>query len=112
VVPLCETYTSREIPNAANPYGVNASHYSRPDYDAACARLFLSAGADGGHAADLLETQRILGQDRPGVPIIQNARWIAVRPEVCGVELDGLSFTLLWNVEVLNREETCLADVD
>lgn len=107
ISPLCEMFAGWEIPSSAHPFGVNASGYSSETYDDACQKLFLSIPGMAGYDEAVSETQQIFNQDLPGLPLFQPSRWIVSDNETCGVAIDGLPTSALWNLEMLDSGDNC-----
>ncbi len=107
ISPLCEMFAGWEIPSSTQPYGVNATGYLSERYDAACKKLFLSTPGMNGYQEALVETQVLFNQDLPAIPLVQPLRWAASDTEICGMDVDGLATSILWNIEVLDSGNGC-----
>ncbi len=106
--PLCEWYTTVEIPGARNHWiGVNVSGYSNPAFDAACRTLRQSLPEESAYATAYRELQMIFAEDQPIVPLYWRPRLVAARPDLCNLSLDATAQSILWNVEVLDYGERC-----
>ncbi len=103
--PLCEMFATREIPSSSYPYGTNASSFSDPAYDMACDRLLLG---DFDHVDESLsQIQSIFHDQLPALPLVQPSRLLVTGLEVCGVEMDPIVPSLLWNLEDFASGEGC-----
>jgi peptide/nickel transport system substrate-binding protein len=107
ISPLCEMFASWEIPSNVQPYGINATGYISEEYDAACRKLFVSIPGMSGYEEALTQTQRLFSEYVPAMPLYQPLRWVASGSEICGVEPDGVSMSMLWNIEVLDSGDGC-----
>ena len=107
ISPLCEMFASWEIPSNTQPYGINATGYQSSAYDAACQRLFLSVPGMPGYQKALVETQQIFNQDLPALPLYQPLRWVLSDSETCGLSVDSIATSALWNLEVLDSGDSC-----
>jgi len=105
--PPCEMYESGQIPSDTSRYGINASGFSNTPFDQACGtvQLTLSDSPEAVEAA--AETQRILADEVPGLPLFERPRIAAYAPDVCGVDVNPSAFSVLWNLEVLARGDDC-----
>jgi peptide/nickel transport system substrate-binding protein len=99
VSPLCEMFAGWEIPSAVNPFGANASGFSDPNYDAACAVLLYGRPGSPEYLGAAQETQAIFAEQLPAIPLYMRPRVIAHGPEICGLETDPTAFSALWNIE-------------
>ena len=106
--PLCEWYTTAEIPTATNHWiGVNISGYSNPAFDAACRTVRESLPEEAAYATAYRELQAIFAEDLPVVPLYWRVRVAATRPDLCHFALDATAQSALWNVESLDYGEGC-----
>jgi peptide/nickel transport system substrate-binding protein len=110
--PACELFNSAEIPGPFPDYakgwgGANLSGYNNPAFDQAClqARLALP-GSDGRQVAHQ-EAQAIFAEDLPVVPLYQRIRLVAMRVDVCNLDMDPAGFDLLHSIEWLDYGEGC-----
>ena len=106
-LPPCELFLTSELPSQAAPNGVNASGFSSPAFDRACSRLLFSGGwgADAIEAA--AETQALLAEALPALPLFTRPRLLLAASDVCGLEADPAIPSLLWTIERLGRGEAC-----
>lgn len=102
VSPLCEMFAGREIPSDENPFGVNASGYRDPDYDQACSALLLGRPDGAAYAEAAERVQTIFRESLPAIPLYMRPRVLAHRASICGIDIDPLSFSALWNIESLD----------
>lgn len=107
VSPVCEMFSSAQLPSDANPHGINASGFNDPDYDAACQAILLDVPDSAGFAQGVRTTQEILADRLPALPLFLRPRIIAHANGVCGVEPDPTSASLLWNLESLRPSDEC-----
>jgi peptide/nickel transport system substrate-binding protein len=106
VSPACELFTTDEIASATNREGSNASGFSDAAYDAACARLRLGPFAGEAYAETVRESQEILDQSLPSLPLLQWPRLLIAGRAVCGLSVDATA-PLLWNLEEITRGPGC-----
>ena len=99
VSPLCEMFRSAEVPSSSVPLGVNATGYSDPGYDAACGLLLHSLPESPEYLLAAQETQQILAETLPTLPLYMRPRIIAHRAEICGIQVDPTEYSALWNLE-------------
>jgi peptide/nickel transport system substrate-binding protein len=109
VSPVCEMFSSSQIPSDANPHGINASGFSDPDYDAACDSILLNTPDTAGFVDGVQTTQEIFADQVPALPLVLRPRLIADSNAVCGVEPDPSTSSLLWNLESIRPEGECQA---
>jgi peptide/nickel transport system substrate-binding protein len=107
VSPVCEMFSSEQIPSDANPHGINASGFSDPAYDAACMSILLDTPDSKAFVDGVQTTQQILADQLPALPLVLRPRLIAHSNEVCGVEPDPTTSSLLWNLEAIRSGEEC-----
>jgi hypothetical protein len=60
-----------------------------------------------GYQEALLETQQIFNQDLPALPLYQPLRWVLSDSETCGLSVDSIATSALWNLEVLDSGDSC-----
>lgn len=109
VSPLCEMFSSQEIPGQDNPLGINATGFSVSDYDQACSAILLSHPENSIYLDSVRRTQEIFSQQKPAVPLFMRPRVVAHIPDLCGINVDPSAFSALWNIESLWRGE-CIED--
>jgi peptide/nickel transport system substrate-binding protein len=107
--PVCEMFSSGQIPSDANPHGINASGFSDPDYDEACQSLLLDIPDSTAFADGVRTTQEVLADQLPALPLFLRPRLIAHSTEICGAEPDPTTESLLWNLEAILPAEACQA---
>lgn len=101
VSPLCEMFHSAEQPSADTPLGVNAAGYADPNYDAACGLMLHALPESAEYLQAARDTQIILAEAQPMIPLYMRPRLIAHRPEICGIQVDPTEYSALWNLEEL-----------
>jgi ABC-type transport system substrate-binding protein len=106
VSPACELFTTAEIASPQNPEGSNASGFADAAYDAACAQARLGPAAGTPFADAIRETQAILDEAVPSLPLFQWPRFLVGGQRVCGLSLDPTA-ALLWNLEDLTPGPGC-----
>jgi len=107
LTPVCEVLAGREIPGADHPYGINASGYSDLAYSQACDRLLLAGFNPDIRSSALVAMQESYALNLPALPLYQSPRFIAYQPDLCGVGLQSLTESALWNLETWARGADC-----
>jgi peptide/nickel transport system substrate-binding protein len=103
----CELFATSEIPSDAFPQGVNASRFSNATYDQACAQVLLGGGVTAESVQAANETQAILAEDLPTLPLYDLPRLMAHVPDVCGPQADPSISSLLWSMETYDTGSGC-----
>jgi peptide/nickel transport system substrate-binding protein len=105
--PACEAFVSGEIASAENPEGINASGFSDPAYDGACAQVAFGELTGESFRQGVEATQAILAEAVPSLALFQWPRLLVAAPGVCGFELDPTVASPLWNIEALRSGPDC-----
>jgi len=110
--PACFLYTTGEIPGPYPDYpkgwgGANASGYSNAEFDQTCLRAHQSLADDPGNIEAHYLAQAIFADELPALPLYSRAVVAAVRPDLCGLELDPSGDSILWSLESVNYGEDC-----
>jgi peptide/nickel transport system substrate-binding protein len=104
---VCEMLSAREIPDDGTPFGINASGYNALDFNQACDRLLLG-GFDPAIRSQAMQTmQESFLRDLPALPLYQPPRWVVYQPGLCGIEVQSLPVSALWNIENFIRGGDC-----
>jgi len=103
----CELFATSEIPSDASPQGANASRFSNPAYDQACAQALLGGGVGTESVEAAKVTQAILVEQLPTLPLYVVPRLMAHVASVCGPQADPSVLSLLWSVETYDAGEGC-----
>lgn len=105
--PPCGWFTSDGIPSESNSWsGSNITGYRNADYDQACRAAQFSMREDSAYLASYRQTQIILAEGLPAIPLYSRLRIAAARPDLCGFDLDP-SANALWNVEAFEISAAC-----
>lgn len=107
VSPLCEMYSSREIPSNSHELGINAAGFSDAAYDGACDQLLFGLPGEAGYASGAAQTQQTYAALLPSIPLYMRPRVIAYGANVCGFDLQPAAFSALWNLEQLRPGTEC-----
>jgi len=107
ISPLCEMFAGREIPSNEYPYGSNASAFDNQDYNLACDTIMLGPAGSQAYLEAIRQTQEIFTNQLPALPLYLKPRVVAYTEEMCGVEVDSLAFSALWNLEMYNSGNEC-----
>ena len=103
----CELFATSEIPTETVSNGANASGFSHEAYDQACAQVLLGGGVGTKSVQAANETQAILAEQLPTLPLYVLPRLMAYAPNVCGPQADPSAPSLLWSVESYDAGEGC-----
>jgi peptide/nickel transport system substrate-binding protein len=105
--PPCEWFTTKEIPNSKNLWiGTNVSGYQNPDYDNQCQTARSSIRGEPSYNDAMNQTQRLFAQELPSIPLYFRLKLAAMRPDMCGFQLDPTA-SPLWNIELFDYGESC-----
>jgi peptide/nickel transport system substrate-binding protein len=105
--PPCHWFDTAQIPTEANSWiGTNITGFRNDEYDAACQTAQLSLREDPAYLASYRQTQIILAEEVPAIPLYSRLRIAAARPDLCGFELDPTT-NLFTNIEAFGIGETC-----
>ncbi len=111
--PPCSLYTTSEIPGPYPDFakgwgGANATGYSNPEFDQACQQARASLPDSPDYAQAHQRAQEIFAEDLPAIPLYLHLNFMVVREDLCGIELQTLAATPLWNLEEWDYGEACL----
>ena len=107
ITPLCEMFAERELPTEKSPFGVNATGFNDLAFNQACERVLLGRVDVEEYLQALLVTQDIFVQTLPGIPLYQAPRFAAYNKDICGIEVDSLSFSVLFGLEHIDMGAGC-----
>ncbi len=107
ITPLCEMFAERELPTEKNPFGVNATGFNDFAYNRSCESVLLGRVDVEGYSQALLDTQELFVQALPGIPLYQAPRFVAYNNDICGIEVDSLSFSVLFELEHFDTGVDC-----
>ena len=110
--PACSLYVTSEIPGPYPQFpkgwgGANETGYSNPEFDQACQRARFSLPDYPEYAEAQRQAQAIFAEDLPALPLYVNLAWAAMRPDLCGVDLNGAVENIFWNFETWGYGEGC-----
>lgn len=107
IEPPCNWFSTVAIPAEANSWsGANVTGFSNEEYDAACQTAQSSLREDAEYLTSYRQTQIIMAEQLPAIPLYSRLRIAAARPDLCGFDLDPTA-SPLWNVEAFGLGETC-----
>lgn len=107
VEPPCSWFRGNAIPTEANGWtGVNITGFKNAEYDSVCEAAQSSMREDPAYLASYRQTQIILAEELPAIPLFSRLQIAAASPALCGFDLDPTA-GLLWNVESFEMGETC-----
>jgi peptide/nickel transport system substrate-binding protein len=107
ISPLCEMFAGREIPSSDNPFGSNASAFNNSDYNLACDTILYGPSGTQAYDEAVKKTQEIFSSEIPAIPLYLRPRFVAISNDLCGVEIDSLTFTSLWGLESYDSGDEC-----
>jgi len=110
--PPCFLYTSMEIPGPYPEYpngwgGANATGYSSLEFDQACSTAQRSLPDYAEYRSAHESAQSIFADEVPVIPLYTQVKQAAMRPDMCGVQLDPSARSALWNLEEFAYGDTC-----
>jgi peptide/nickel transport system substrate-binding protein len=113
--PTCSLYTTDEIPGPYPQFpkgwgGANNTGYSNPAYDQACRQARSSLPDSPVYAEAQRQAQAIFAEDLPAIPLYVHLTWIAMRPDLCGVDLQTPVENTFWNLEKWDYGEKVTCD--
>jgi ABC-type oligopeptide transport system substrate-binding subunit len=100
-------FAGREIPTEKSPFGVNATGFNDFAYNQSCERVLLGRVDVEGYSQALLDTQEIFVQALLGIPLYQAPRFVAYNNDICGIVVDSLSFSVLFELENFDAGAGC-----
>lgn len=107
IEPPCSWFSASSVPNAVNGWsGANISGFQNDEYDAACLAAQNSLREDPAYASSYRQTQIIVAEELPAIPLYSRLRIAAASARLCGFDLDP-SANPLANIEAFAADETC-----
>jgi peptide/nickel transport system substrate-binding protein len=108
----CSLYTSAEIPGPYPDFpkgwgGANASGYSSPNFDQACATSLTTLTGSPDFTNAYRQLQLISAEELPVLPLYWHLRTTAARGDLCGYLLDPSNANSLWNLEQFDIGKSC-----
>jgi len=105
--PPCGWFSTSSIPSEANSWsGTNVTGFNNEEYDAACQAGQSALQGDESYLSAYRQTQIILADQLPAIPLFSRLHIAVARPDLCGFDLDP-SARSLWNAEAFEISETC-----
>jgi peptide/nickel transport system substrate-binding protein len=106
--PGCGLFTSAQIPSAANRWvGTNVTGFSDPVYDAACAAALWTRPDQPDYASRVQDSERAFAESLPVLPLYYQLRIAISRVDLCGLQVDSTTRSLLWNLESIDYGAGC-----
>jgi peptide/nickel transport system substrate-binding protein len=107
IEPPCQWFSSASIPTELNLWaGTNITGFNSEEYDLHCQTAQSSLRDDPAYLSAYRQTQILVAEQVPAIPLYSRLRVAAARPDLCGVDLDPTS-ELLWNLEAFEVGDTC-----
>lgn len=107
IEPPCHWFSSAAIPSKSNTWsGANITGFTNEEYDSACQTAQASMQEDQSYLTSYRQTQIIVAEELPAIPLYSRLRMAATRPDLCGFDLDPTANSL-WNIEAFGVGETC-----
>jgi peptide/nickel transport system substrate-binding protein len=107
ISPPCDMFLGAEVPGAGHGLGINASGYREEPYDRACRAAQLSGPQDDSVWQATFQTQAVLVDRVPTIPLLVLPRLLAAAPHICGLRINSTSGSMLWAVEEFDAGEAC-----
>jgi peptide/nickel transport system substrate-binding protein len=106
--PGCALFTSAQIPSAANLWvGTNVTGFSDPAFDAACAAAVSSRPDQPDYMSRVQAAEQAFAAKLPVLPLYYHLHIAISRADLCGLEVDSTTRSLLWNLEQIDYGEGC-----
>ena len=104
----CQIYEGAQVPSAKNGWiGANITGSQSAAFDQACLTSRAVLPGQAGYESAMAAPQEVFAAELPAIPLYQVLRVAAARPDLCGLEIDGTSRSLLWNIENIAYGELC-----
>jgi ABC-type oligopeptide transport system substrate-binding subunit len=94
-----------EYPNGWG--GANATGYSSLEFDQVCSTAQRSLPDYAEYRSAHERAQSIFADEVPVIPLYTQVKQAAMRPDMCGVQLDPSASSALWNLEEFAYGDTC-----
>jgi len=112
VQPSCNLFQSSEIPGPYPEYprgwgGGNAGGFQHAEFDQLCTQARTSFPDDVRYQEAYGRLQEIFADELPALPLYQRLKLVAMRPDMCQVQIDPAFGSALSQVEALNYGENC-----
>lgn len=110
--PPCQLYSSNEIPGPYPQFskgwaGANASGFTDASFDSACQQAAHTLPDSPEHLAAHKQAQAIFAEQLPSIPLYLHFKMIAMRPDLCNVQLNPVAESALWNLEQFDYGDGC-----
>jgi peptide/nickel transport system substrate-binding protein len=110
--PACNLFTSNEIPGPYPEYpkgwgGGNAGGYQNVDFDRHCSQAMTSLPDLERYQMAHAQAQSIFADDLPAMPLYQRLKVIAMRSDMCNVNIDPAFGSALSAIEIFDYNEGC-----
>ena len=110
--PTCNLFSSAEIPGPYPEYpkswsGANAAGYRNIEYDQVCTLTMTSLPNSDLYQAAQFQAQSIFADDLPALPIYQRLKLVAMRPDMCNMNIDPAFGSALSAIESFDYGESC-----
>ena len=112
IYPTCNLFTSAEIPGPYPQYpkswsGANATGYQNIEYDQVCTRTMASLPDSDEYLMAQNQVQSIFADDLPVLPLYQRLKLVAMRVDMCNVNIDPAFGSALSAIEAFDYGESC-----
>lgn len=110
--PTCELFTSDEIPGPIPDFpkgwgGGNLTGYHNPVFDQACQGARLALPGSEAMVLAHREAQNLFLENLPAIPLYQRIRLVAMRTDLCNLDLDPAGYETLSALEWLDYGDGC-----
>lgn len=107
IEPPCNWFSTTSIPSESNSWvGTDVTGFSNKKYDSECRIAQTALQEESSYLTSYRQTQIILADELPAIPLFSRLRIAAASPKVCGFTLDATA-NPLWNIEAIGIGETC-----
>jgi peptide/nickel transport system substrate-binding protein len=86
--------------------GWNLTGWKNPEFDAACAAARNALPGEGAYLSNHQIAQQIFASELPVIPLFIPPKFVAARPDLCGLNLDPTA-GVFWNLESIDYGEFC-----
>jgi peptide/nickel transport system substrate-binding protein len=113
--PPCFLFTTNQIPGPYPQYpqgwgGANAAGFTHPEFDRLCGTATNSLPEQPWHGETHLQAQTVFAAELPVIPLFWLKETALAQPDLCGLAPDASARSMLWNLENLEKNASCVQD--
>jgi peptide/nickel transport system substrate-binding protein len=113
--PSCFLFVTNQIPGPYPQYpqgwgGANAPGFNNPEFDRLCGTAMNSLPEQPWHAETHLQAQALFAAELPVIPLFWLRETALAQPHLCGLAPDASARSMLWNLENLEKNASCVQD--